>query len=103
MIKPFLKIFTPDRVITALQANVSNAFEQFIKSKILDNNIISVTLSNATGKVIEHKLTRSIEGWIIIDQNREANIWVESKDTKTIALFANITGASTVDIKILIF
>jgi hypothetical protein len=61
-------------------------------------NIFSATITPATA-TINHGLGSVPLGWIVLDQNADANIWKTSSDEKTITF----DSSATVTIKVWIF
>jgi hypothetical protein len=72
--------------IQRLQKNLETAVAQAIKSPLLDGRIIpNVTLASGDNK-IEHKLARTLRGYLVIDRTNGATIYRTSIDDKYLTL-----------------
>ncbi len=97
--RPFLKIFTINKELTQIQANVDNALTPLLRKILNDsNNVVETQLFTGTN-VINHKLSRGLQGWLIIDKDTNANIWKTSSTETT----ATLETDANVNVKILFF
>ncbi len=79
----FQKIYTEDALQQRLQDNIANSFNQFEKLPQLDSVIVKdVVLSSTIDNVVEHKLSRPVQGWQVVRQNANAVVY-ESSTTNT--------------------
>lgn len=100
--KSFKTIKSPDRVVTQVQQNISEALSPILNKEVLGGRLIeSVIIVSGTAKRINHGLDRKYKGWIVVDQNANANIWssVSSLPEKTLIL----NSSATVTVSIWVF
>ena len=95
----------PYKKLTGLEYNLSKTVqftEEFTKqltnNPFLVGNIFTATITTSTA-TINHGLGSTPLGWLILDQDADANVWKVSSDEKSIVL----DSSATVNIKIWIF
>ncbi len=95
----------PYKKLTGLEYNLSKTVQfteefnkQFINNPFLVGNVFNATITSATA-TINHGLGANPIGWLILDQDADANVWKVSSDEKSIIL----DSSATVNIKIWIF
>jgi hypothetical protein len=94
--RTFSQINTQDRDLQLIQANIERAVSSVIKAAILNGRLITGQALIAGNTQIEHKLTRTPVGYMIVDSNAAVTIFTSSKDTNFLTL--NSSGAATVSI-----
>lgn len=100
----FKKLLTDDGDTMGLQQNTIDAFNNFIVANpILYGNLLKdVVLAHPTLNLIEHKLGRLPQGYIIVDRNADANIY--SATTKPLPLrFLYLYATAPVTVTIWVF
>jgi hypothetical protein len=91
---------TNDRNVNQLQQNFKKAIEPVLKNPIVTGTILTSVTLNSGSNSISHGLGRAIQGWTIIRQRAQANIW-DSQDSNTTpqsTLALNASAKVTVDI-----
>lgn len=95
----------PYKKLTGLEYNLSKTVQfteefnkQFINNPFLVGNVFTATITPST-VTINHGLGSVPLGWIVLDQDADANIWKTSSDDKTITF----DSSATVTIKVWIF
>jgi len=76
MTKAFKKNYTTDNQLNKLQDNIAEAISPFIKNLLLDGSILSgIELVTGQDNIINHKLGRSLVGWLIIGNDTNAVVY----------------------------
>lgn len=76
MSKAFKKTYTTDPVINKLQENIEEVVSPFVKNLLLDGFILSnIALVTGQDNVINHKLGRKLQGWILIGNDSNAVVY----------------------------
>jgi hypothetical protein len=101
-IAAFKRFATDNSEIEKLQSNVEAALAPILRSAIANGTLIT-GVSLSTGKVnqVEHGLTRAYNGYIIVDQNTNANVWTANSDLPQ--RFINLNCSANVRVSIWVF
>lgn len=91
----FKRLFIDDSTISRFQDNVTNWAAQIELCPFLKGVQIDETI-NTTDTVINHKLQKEPEGFLVIDQDANANIWRVSSDSQTITLRASASVSAKI-------
>ena len=86
------KLKSTDRVLNQYQDSSASSIDSIIKTPILDGTLITgIELASGVTTAIEHKLNRTIRGWIIVDKDANCNIFSPNTTLrdKIISLQAN--------------
>lgn len=79
--REFKIITTENGDLNRVQNNVAAFVEPLQNSEIWQGRILKdVSLASASTTLVEHKLNREIQGWIIVSKNAQSDIW---KDTSS--------------------
>lgn len=74
--KAFKKTYTTDANINKLQDNIEQVVSPFLKNQLLDGNILSdIVLVTGQDNRIDHKLGRTLQGWMLVGLNASAIIY----------------------------
>lgn len=69
-------VSTDDKDLAKVQENVANFVEPLQNSQIWQGVLYKgISLSSASTTLVEHKLNRDPQGWIIVSKNANSNIW----------------------------
>lgn len=98
MLDTFKRLFIGDPTLSRFQDNVTSWAAQIESCPFLRGVEIETTI-NTTDTVINHKLQKKPEGYLVLDKNTNANIWTISSNNETITLRAS----SIVSVKIWVF
>lgn len=75
-------IQTTDQTLNRIQQNILTPMNQLIANAILNNGILpSVALASGS-TIVNHKLGRTLQGWIIVRQRALASIY-DNQDSNT--------------------
>lgn len=86
-IKEFKRVAGATEEVAALQVRLNEFFAQFINNPLLDGLLIKdVVLTASAPKLVQHKLGRELQGWIIVNQNANAVIWQSDSSKSSIEL-----------------
>lgn len=97
--KSFRKVFTGAEDLTALQMNVEQAISSVIKNPLLNGRLIeNLELVSGSNK-IEHKLARSVRGFIPVMRSNAATIYQTENDNK----FLTVSASADVTVSLWIF
>lgn len=91
----FTKIQTRDRLVNLIQRNLETFFTQFILCYLLDGKYYTETVTYGDN-TIDHGLSRSIKGFIVVDTSREVSTYKVSSTDNSITLFA--TGDAVISL-----
>lgn len=94
----FKRLFIGDSTLSRFQDNVTSWAAQLEPCPFLIGVSIETTI-NTTDTVINHKLQKKPEGFIVLDQNANAVIWKITSTDQTITLRAS----ASVSVKIWVF
>lgn len=79
-IAPFRKVRSDDDVIRQLQGAIDLVFQTLLPKEILDGNLLKdVDLVSGSVNMVQHKLARKSQGYLVIKKNANATIW-DSED-----------------------
>lgn len=98
MITPFRKIYTSNKDLSTIQANIDNTLNSFNKG-FLDGDTITIDFSGVSVLNVNHKLGRKINGWVVVDKNAKTDVWVTASDERSITVNVD----NDVALKIFIF
>lgn len=79
-----------------LAANIEDFTRQLVLNPLLDGRVIStIALTASVPSTIPHSLGRDWLGWLVINKNANANVWVSATTNKdrgiTLTASANVT------------
>ena len=98
MVDTFKRLFIGDSTLSRFQDNVTTWAAQFEPCPFLIGVSIETTIGTSN-TVINHKLQKTPQGFLILSQNANAVIWQISSDDQTITLRAS----ASVGVKIWVF
>lgn len=102
-LKAFKKLELQDREQTKLQDNVAEFLNQLPKT-LLDGVILeNIALASASTALVAHKLGRSFQGWIVLDQDGSAIVWRDSASTADNAKFLPLKTSAGVNVKLWVY
>ncbi len=92
-IKPFNKVGTSDPVLRKMQDAVETPLREISAKAILDGQILKdLFLVSGSENLVSHKLGRKLTGWVIIQQDTNANIWATSEKLDQYYLVLNTSA-----------
>lgn len=100
-VKSFRKLNTDDRNLNLVQDNIDNAFNPLTKNELLDGLIITdIDLVTGQDNIINHKLGRKIQGWIVIGKDAAADIYdnQSSNSLPNLTLLLRTTANCTINL-----
>lgn len=99
-IKAFKKLETEEDSGNLIQENIASVVEPLLRSPIVNGVLLKgVTLVTGTINQISHTLGRAPQGWIVVRQDANANIWqVNPKQLSSTLLQIQVSANVTVDL-----
>lgn len=97
-IETFKRLFFGDSTLSRYQDNVTSWAAQFEPCPFLIGSLIETTITTAD-TIINHKLQKQPEGFLVLDQTANSVIWRTSWNNETITLRAS----ANVSVKIWVF
>lgn len=86
-----IRLFGLPREIDMMQRNICNAVDSLSSISILDGIAIkSISLTAYTPTILEHRLGRAPQGWLVTDKNTDANVWSTNKTDKFLYLTSSM-------------
>lgn len=80
---PLKTVQTKDRILNQIQGNTRDAIQKILANPVLNGVLLTeVSLSVGTNS-INHGLGRVLEGWIVVRQRDQADIWDSQDDNTT--------------------
>lgn len=100
-ISGFKKALTNNAEINRIQLNIAEFVSPLTSNPMLDGRLIENVVLGTTETLIEHKLGRAYQGWIIVNKNAAQDVYVSSTSLpkKHLAL----TAGGTVTVSIWVF
>lgn len=84
-----LRYLSDDDIINKVQDNVNTVIRPIIDSAIIDGVLLNnISLKNGA-TVVDYKLGRKLQGYIVVRKTANANIWDGALTTKTITLHSD--------------
>lgn len=80
---PLKTVQTSDRVLNQIQDNTAAVVNPIVANPILNGILITEVELTTGNNVINHKLGRPLEGWILVRQRSQADIWDDQDDNAT--------------------
>jgi hypothetical protein len=100
----FKKLNLSDKVVSRFQDNVSNSIHDLATTPIIQGNLLkNVVLVAGTTSIIEHKLGRNIEGWVVVGKSANSNIWDAQSSNAAPTLTLNLNCSADVTINLWVF
>lgn len=96
----FNQTVTNDPALNQVQINLVRTLNPVFNTPILGGNLLTSQTLAVGSNTINHGLDRALNGWIIVRQRAEANVW-DSQDKNTTpkaTLVLNSSAAAVVDI-----
>lgn len=109
-LKEFKQFDLKDKDLNKFQENVGlfiNQLNKVILSgnlllKTIGENPVDITIGTSR-TLVSHGLGRSYQGFIIVDQTGNANVWRDSTYTENKDKFLPLIASSSVDVKLWVF
>lgn len=99
--KNFNKIHTESREINQIQQNIKDAVDSIVKNPLLDGVLVhGINLTASQNNEIAHTLSRNVIGWIVVDQNAQAQIW---RGQASSSRFVNLLTSNNVTVSVYFF
>ena len=115
----FDRINSGDNALDRVQGNVAKAIDPVLSVALLDGRLVEddvvagalvpITLST-TPKDVAHGLGREYRGWIVVDKNANADVWVDPPTGTPLvdpnpdrALFIRLDASAAVTVKLWVF
>lgn len=97
-----MRVINPkDYDMDVIQRNTKEFVQQLENNIILDGVLLKdVDLASANATVINHKLNREYQGWMIVKINANANVWQSASTLPKSHLTLNCSADCTVDLYI---
>ena len=93
------KIKAEDRVLNQVQDSVAQALKPLLNMAIADGRLIeNIEITSGTASIVEHKLDRTIRGWIVVRKNANSNIWESTSSIPDKTLILNASATVTVSL-----
>ena len=99
--RKFEKIRSKNEDLNRVQDNIEKQYNQVVDKEVLDGHILqNVTLVPNKVNLVQHKLGRQIEGWIVIRKRADARIWdvQDCNVNKQISIALIVTSEVEVDL-----
>lgn len=93
------RIRTADPDLSRIQDNLNYIVGELKNIPILFGILLEGRLGAAGDLVLNHNLNRPIEGWLVIDKDKDVSFYKASSDNTTLTL----TGSGEVDAKFWVF
>lgn len=75
-LKPLKFVAFDEPKLERFQQNVDEALRPLIQANILDGRLLrSVSLITGQANLVEHKLGRAPQGWLVIRSRAQATVW----------------------------
>jgi hypothetical protein len=85
--KVFRTLNTDSRDLNLVQDNINNVLVPLLKDPYLDGiNIINIDLIAGQDNLINHKLGRDLQGWIVVDKDQFTDIKRVANTTSSLIL-----------------
>lgn len=99
-----LPIFnTTDKSLSLLQTSWKAILAPFLRNKLLDGQILNnVQLLTGTN-VVNHKLGRPLQGWIVVGQNASASIYDAQASNNQSDLTLILVTSASVTVNLYVF
>jgi len=78
----FPLVQTEDRNINQLQRNIANALNPVLANPTVSGTIIENVELAVGSNIVDHKLGRKLQGWVIVRKRAAADIY-DTQDTNT--------------------
>jgi hypothetical protein len=91
----YVRVQTQDTTLNRIQSNIENAF-QLINGPFIGGNLLTAVAVGTSATVVNHKLGRQPQLWVICDQDTNTTVARTSWDKNTITLVAG--SACTISI-----
>lgn len=103
MLKGFKVLDTGDTTLNKVQRNISNVVDPIVKINILDGVLVqNISLDSSKDNVIDPKLGREVQGWIVTRKRSAADIY-DKQDTSSSTKTLTLSTSSNVEIDLWIF
>lgn len=95
-IKDFKRVAGANAEVAELQKRLLEFFTQFVGCPLLDGVLLDgIELENGASKLVEHKLNRPHQGWLIISKDANCDIWETESSKSFIKLNASVVAPAT--------
>lgn len=101
MLKAYKKFRSDDSELNELQENVQDVLTPVINSQVIDGVLLkNVVLDSTLNNIVEHRLGRAPEGWILVRKRAQSTIWdlQDSNVTPSRTLILKCSANVTVDL-----
>ena len=92
-----------DFVANKAQENTASVITPFLRSRILDGVLLKNISLNSGSNLVEHKLGRKIEGWIVVRQRADARVWDDQDNNVNVSTTLKLQTSAAVEVDLWIF
>ncbi len=103
-LKAFKKAYTTDQDLNSVQDNVEESFIPLLRNPLVDGLILeNIVLVTGQDNVINHKLGRQLQGWIVVGKNAAADIYDNQSNNSLTNLTLYLRTTANCTIKLYVF
>lgn len=100
MVQPFRRIRTTDRDLSKVQDAVAGPLRDVVTNKIINGTLVTdVALASATTTILNHKLGKTPQGYIVVKKSAAATIY----DTEFTATTMTLHSSAAVTVSLWVF
>lgn len=100
--KPFVKIQTPQRELSQVQDQISEAFQSLVKNPLINGVLVTAALTTGTNQVA-HTLNRKLQGWIIVRRDNASTVYDSQDSEPDPDLFLQLVASADVNVTLYVF
>ena len=86
------KIVTADDKLNRIQDSLKTAIDPILSDRFNNKKVLTVTIG-ATATKIAHSLGYEPQGFLVINKNKQGDVWLVSKDASAITLQSSVADS----------